>query len=137
MNGKGKQSVEDTEEYRPTGMARRVRQPLFEKDIISPGTSIEDAFTSTYFIDEDKLNKACKYIAWLEEFNNHDGIRQALYKINGNKAIGYRAVKHGVMAHGELYWDGDASKDDKKYLSKIQAREHRDDEGKEDKEGAP
>ena len=111
-----------------TGMARRVRTPIFEKDIISPGIGIDEVLTMTYFENEQALNDACRYISWLEKHHLDKLIARALYKINGNKAIGYRAVKHGVMAHGQLYWDAEASKEDKKNLARMQDKRRDDDD---------
>lgn len=107
------------------GMLRRVKQPLFEKDIMSPGVAVEDTLTMTYFPDELSLNNACLYIAQLEMFKLEDEKRQALYKINGNKAIHFLGTKFAVQAHGHLFWDSEASKEDKQYLAEMQKKQRR------------
>lgn len=125
-NGK-KETAEAEGTHLPGGgpMLRRVRQPMFEKDIMSPGVGVEDTLTMTYFPDELSLNNAVLYIAQLEMFGLDDEKRQALYKINGNKAIHYLGTKFAVQAHGGLFWDSEASKEDKQYLSRMQERHKR------------
>lgn len=109
----------------PTGMPRRVKESVFERDLMMPGMGVEDAITMTYFDDEADLKTSCLYLSWLEDMGVESGVRQALYVINGKKAKGYRAVKYGVQAHGGLFWDSDASKEDKKQMAKIQERNAR------------
>lgn len=109
----------------PTGMPRRVKESVFERDIMMPGMGVEDAITMTYFRDDADLITSCLYLAFLEDMGIEDGKRQALYAINGKKAINYRAVKYGVQAHAEIYWDSDASKEDKKQFAKIQEKNRR------------
>jgi len=100
------------------GLGRRVRTPLFEKDLLMPSPDVMEAIAQSYFADEDKLNIACQYLSLLEEFENQDGIRQALYKINGNRAIQARSLRYAVQAHGGLYWPDEATKEEKKFLAK-------------------
>lgn len=113
------------------GMVKRQRQPLFEREIISPGVDLHEAITKTYFETEDMVNKAARYFSHMQKFNKNGKmdrqINAGLMKINGNKAIGARFMKLGVQAHGGLFWDSDASKEDKKYLAKLQEKDRRDD----------
>lgn len=127
-NGKKTYNPAEIEEATPPGkgaMLRRVKQPTFERDVMSPGAAVEDTLTMTYFPDELALNNACLYIAQLEMFELEDEKRQALYKINGNKAIHFLGTKFAVQAHGGLFWDSEASKEDKQYLAQMQAKHKR------------
>ena len=129
-NGRGEVG-ELTEQGRAT-MGRRVRQPLFERELLEPGIDVMEAVTKTYFEDEQAVNNAAKYIRHLLMFNkNHKmdiAIQAALIKINGNRAIKARSTKYSVQAHGGLFWDSDASEKDKQYLSKLQDRGRRNQE---------
>lgn len=127
-NGKT-ETGEGVEQGRAT-MGRRVRQPLFERELLEPGIDILDAITKTFFEDEQAVNNAAKYFRHLLMFNKTHkmdiAIQAALIKINGNRAIKARSTKYSVQAHGGLFWDSDASEKDKQYLSKLQERERRD-----------
>ena len=108
------------------GMAKRQKQSQFASDVIAPGVELHEAITKTYFENEDMGNKAARYISHLQMFNKNKKmdrqINAVLLKINGNKAIGARFMKLGVQAHGGLFWDSDASKEDKAYLAKLQEK---------------
>lgn len=115
------------------GMLRRVKQPLFERDIMAPGADVAATLTATYFPDEQSLNNACKYLDWLQKHGLEREERIALLKINGNKSIHFLGTKYAVQAHGGLFWDSEASKEDKKYLAKMQEKDRRDGEGEEER----
>lgn len=113
-NGNSETRLEDAP-YATLG--RKTTKPTFEKDILTPSPEAMEAISQSYFPDEQSLNNACLYIAWLEMFGLEDEKRAALYKINGNKAIKARALRWAVQAHGGLYWPEDSSKDEKKFLA--------------------
>lgn len=116
------------------GMIRSAKDPLFEREIISPGVTIQDVLAACYFRDEEANNNACQYLAQLEMFELEDEIRQALYKLTGNKSINLMSLKYAVQAHGGLFWDSEASAKDKEYLTKLQQRQNRKDEGQEERQ---
>ena len=111
---------------RPPGMVRHTRQPLFEKDLLTAGYDILNSLPTAVFKDEQSLNDACLYLGWLDMHDLKEEIAVALWKINGTMAIGGRARKEAVMAHGELYYPEDAGKDDKKWLAMMQQRQQTD-----------
>lgn len=116
-----------------TGLGRRVRQPLFEKDIMTPSPDVMEAISQSYFPDQEKLMIACQYITMLEAIGLVEEIKQALYAINGNRAILARSLRYAVQAHGGLYWPDESTKDEKKFLAK-QFRNKGMDEEKDTKE---
>lgn len=132
MAGDGdKEASVDYGQY--TGLGRRTRTPLFEKDILTPSPEAMEAISQSYFPDENDLTIACQYLAWLELFSLEDEVKIALYKINGNKAIQARSLRYAVQAHGGLYWPDNTSKDEKKFLAKQFKDRNNFDEGKDDK----
>lgn len=125
MKGNGS-STTDTQ-Y-PSGMPRRTRQPVFEKDLLTAGRNILESMTIGVFRDEQALVNDCLYIGWLE-FWNEDGfmddeINVALYKINGTMAVDGRARDEAVQAHVGIFFPRNASKDDKKKLERMQFKHH-------------
>lgn len=130
-NGSKQVTTTSEESGKPTGMARRIRQPLFERELLEAGRTIAESMTRGIFRDEQALNIACLYIDHLERMGLTDEIQTALYKLNGTMAIGGRARKEAVMAHGDLYFPDDASKEDKKNLAKMQYKYRKDEDGKE------
>ena len=127
----GKETAIDYGQY--TGLGRRVRTPLFEKDILTPSPEAMEAIAQSYFPDELSLTIACQYLAWLELFRLEDEVKIALYKINGNKAIEARSLRYAVQAHGGLYWPDNTSKDEKKFLAKQFKGKNNLDEEKDEK----
>lgn len=124
----------------PTGMPRRVRQPIFEKDLLTAGRNIIESMTIGVFRDEQALNDACLYLGWLEMFNDEDGfmedeINVALYRINGTMAIDGRARDEAVQSHVGIFFPRNASKEDKKRLEKMQFRYHDKDENEDENKG--
>jgi len=119
-NNGGKEAT--TQPPNQTGMVKRTRQPLFEKDLMTAGYDIVSSLPTAVFKDEQSLNDACLYLGWLSMHDLQAEINVALWKINGTMAIGGRARKDAVQAHGLLYYPDDASKDDKKWLSIMQQR---------------
>ncbi len=111
------------------GMLESEPVTKFANEVIAPGTELHEAITKTYFENEDMVNKAARYISHLQMFNKNGKmdrqINAVLLKINGNKAIGARFMKLGVQANGGLFWDSDASKEDKKYLAQLQNKDRR------------
>ena len=110
------------------GMVRRTRQPLFERELIQAGADILSSLPLSVFRDEQALVDACLYIGKLEYWGLHDALRLALLRLNGSPAIGGRARKESIQAHGNLYWPDDGSKEDKKRLAEMQYKYRRDDD---------
>jgi len=115
--------------YKDYSLESTVSTPLFEKDILIPSLEAMEAISQSYFPDKESLMVACQYIAWLELMGLEDEKKQALYVINGHRAIQSRSLRYAVQAHGGLYWPDEASKDDRKFLSKqFRTRDAREEE---------
>ena len=126
MAGNG--NKEDTSQEVPAGvgLAKRVRPPQFEKDLLSAGGSILASLPTAVFRDEQALNDACLYLGWLEMHDLQDEIIVALWKINGTPAIDGRARDEAVQAHVGIFFPRNASKEDKQRLEKIQYQKRKD-----------
>lgn len=109
----------------PQGLFRHVRKPQFEKELMTAGRDVLDSLPTAVFRDEQAVNYACLYLGRLAMFDLQDEIRVALWKINATMAIGGRARKEAVMAHGEVYYPEDMSKEDKKMLLQMQGFQKR------------
>lgn len=122
----GNSEVESKDTSQPVGAFRRIRQPLFEKDLMTAGMDILDSLPTAVFKDEQAVNDACLYLGWLAQHLGEDSqeVKVALWKINATMAIGGRARKEATMAHGNLYYPEDASKEDKKWLSMMQQQKN-------------
>lgn len=131
MANNGVKEVEQNQQQ-VGGLARRVKQSLFERELLEPGATIEAAITRGVFHDERALNIACLYLDHLQKHHLTRQLQTALYKINGTPAIGGQARKQSVMAHGNLYFPDDASKKEKEQLSKMQYKYRRDEEDEHD-----
>jgi len=129
MGDNGKVESQEMIEPGRATMGRRTRQPLFERELIQPGMDVLSAVTMTHFEDQQEVVNTAKYINHMLMFNSKhkfdDRIEAALIKINGLRSIKSRSTKYSVQAHGGLFWDSDASKEDKQYLSKLQEKERR------------
>ena len=122
----------EQEQYVPAqaGMMRRVRKPLFEKDLLLSGQTPLEAFPMAIFNDKADLHNACIYIGHLQMFPKMvEELELALLEVNGTRGVGAAAIKYAVQAHGNLYFPEDASKDEKKQLASMQLRYRRDGEG--------
>ncbi len=136
--GNGHQSPSETERTERTapsneGMIKRVRQPLFERELLTGGGNILDSFTRAVLTDEQALVNACLYIGHMERVGADDPawqrrIRIALYKINGTMAIDGRARDEAVQGHVGVFFPRHASDKDKKRLEKMQYKHHDDDD---------
>jgi len=124
MAGNG--TKEEQRPSTPPGMVRHVRQPLFEKDLLTAGMGILDSLPTAVFRDEQALNDACLYLGWLDMHDLQDEIAVALWKINGTAAIDGRARDEAVQAHVGIFFPRNASKEDKQRLEKIQYQKRRD-----------
>ncbi len=128
-----KSTLPKTEKYNEnsgSGMLKRVRKPLFEKDLMTAGADVMESMTVGVFRDEEALNTACLYIGQMQMFGMDDEITLALYKLNGTMAIDGRARDDAVQAHVGIYFPRHASKEDKKRLEKIQYRNRKEDDEK-------
>ncbi len=114
---------------RPAGMLRRIKQPVFEESMLTPGGDIPESFVKSCFADQNELVNAVLYIGQLRSvgYNPDTGkidpawqnrIDIALYKINGNVAINARARDDAVQAHGGMFWPKNATKEERKQLAK-------------------
>jgi hypothetical protein len=122
----------------PSGMPRRVKQPMFEEHLLEAGKSIIESLPRAVFPTEQSLNDACRYLGWLEMWNGDDGFMQdeinvALYKINGSIAIDGRARDESVQSHVGIFFPRNASKDDKKRLERMQFKQKDKEETEENK----
>lgn len=131
-----KEATQEQDYFSAGGMARRVRQPIFERELLSAGKTVVDSLTVGVHRDEEALVNACLYIGQLERVGLTSRIQVALYKINGTMGIEGRAREEAVQAHAEIYFPRNASKEDKKRLEKIQYKNrNQDDEDKKNKDG--
>ncbi len=128
--------AERTQQSPGGGMIRRVRQPMFENDILTGGRNVIDSLTRSVLTDEQTLVNACLYIGQLERIFGPDDhrVRVALYKINGTMGIDGRARDEAVQAHAELFFPRHASEKDKRKLEKMQFKNRNGDDEDEKKD---
>jgi len=128
-NGKAEVKEVGAQPNANVGAFRRIRQPLFEKDLMTAGITVLDALPTAVFADEQAANAACRILGWLSQHLGEDSpeFMQVLWRINSTMAIGARARKDAVQAHGLLYYPDDVSKEDKKWLATMQQRRNQKD----------
>lgn len=108
----------ETKEKKPS-YVRSVRQPSLEQDIISASETIRGVLASTNILDLEARSNACLYLALLNEYELMDEIEDALNFLVAGKSINMQSIKYAVQAHGGLFWDTDASKQDKEVMAKM------------------
>lgn len=111
--------------------------PQFEDLLLTAGKTIPDALVKSSLLDRNDLNKACRYISWMIRNLPPGDIRLqlALNKINGTVGIKGRARNDALQGHGRMYFPPNASKEELKALTEMQARSQRNDRPAGDDDG--